>query len=154
LNNYRRLPPTLILVAACAISALYVFIARVRHANGNIDQLSLVELEQKIAASDATPPIWLAYGQRLFEAGQFERAALAYQRVIDAEPFNRAARLQRALALAAGKDADGLAAFLRDQLYSDPKLAAEILSRPELHEYLSDARFATLQKDAAAQAMD
>ena len=156
LNTYRRLLPSAILVASLGLSALYVHRAAGKAAglSADADQMSLAQLEQKIADSNAPPAVWMAYGRRLYDANELSRAALAYAHVMEAEPFNRDARFQRALALAGANDAEGLLVYLRDQLYIDPKLPAEALGRSELSQFLTDPRFAALQKDAAAQAMD
>ncbi|HSV12824.1 MAG TPA: hypothetical protein VLI90_01095 [Tepidisphaeraceae bacterium] len=156
LNTYRRLLPGAILVVSLGLSALYAHRAAGK-GDGSLlddDKISLAQLEQKIADSNAPPAVWMSYGRRLYDAKEYSRAALAYAHVMEAEPFNRDARFQRALALAGAGDAEGLLGYLRDQLYTDPKLPAEALGRSELRQFLNDPRFAALQKDAAAQAMD
>jgi hypothetical protein len=144
----------IVLVVATAIATIY---ARPRQHSSNAGtggSISLEQLEQQIASGSAPTEVWSAYADRLFTAGQFDRAALAYEQVIEQQPSDRVARFQCALAWAETNNADRLLAFARDQLYFEPKLAAEILDRPECRRFLSDPRFALLQKDARAQAMD
>ena len=43
---------------------------------------------------------------------------------------------------------------MSDLTYSDPKIAMDIFDRGECQAWLSQTRFATLQKEARAQAMD
>jgi hypothetical protein len=122
--------------------------------DGDVDRASLEQLERMIAGGSTSTQTWAAYGKRLFENKQFSRSALAYGRVIEIEPYNRPARLQCALALAGTGEADPLLAYLRTQLYVEPKLVAELLDHGDLQRYRSDARFVALQKEARAQAMD
>jgi tetratricopeptide (TPR) repeat protein len=114
----------------------------------------LASLEHTIAAGQATTQTWLIYGQALDNAGQYARAAMAYDKVLESEPYHRPARFARGLTLAKAGDRDGLLAYLATQLHIEPKLVAELLERPELASCLTDGRFAALQKEARAQAMD
>lgn len=142
------------LVVAFTLAMVYARPLSSRRSDHAAAGSSLENLEQQIAAGNAATEIWAAYGERLFTAGQFDRAAMAYEHVIEQQPYNRTARFQCGLAWANANDADRLLAFARNQLYFEPKLAAEILDRPEARRFLSDPRFAVLQKDARAQAMD
>jgi tetratricopeptide (TPR) repeat protein len=151
MNHYRRLPSIAVLVAFALAAILY---ARPWKAAGAAGGTSIEQLEQQIAAGQADVPTWLAYGQALFDAGQFARSALAYEKAIESEPYHRPARFQRGLALAKAGDREGLLDFLNAQLHQEPKLVAELLARPELGSHLADSRYSTLQKEAAAQAMD
>ena len=146
----------MVLVAACLLAGLYTraFSAGNKDTHGNLDRATLEQLERMIATGTAPPQAWAAYGQRLYDTRQYARSALAYRRVIEAEPYNRPARFQCALALAAANDADGLLAYLRGQLYVEPKLVAELLDHSALKRIQADARFAILKKEARAQAMD
>ena len=154
MNNYRRLPAMLVLVVALSLATLYARPRQHNRGDGAGGNSSLDQLEQQIASGSASTETWSAYADRLFTAGQFDRAALAYEHVIEQQPYDRATRFRCALAWADTNDADRLLAFARDQLYFEPKLAAEILDRPECRKFLGDPRFALLQKDARTQAMD
>ena len=151
LNHYRRLPAIVVLVASLALAIVY---ARPWQAAGSAGGTDLSALEHTIAAGRATTQTWLAYGQALDNSGQFSRAAMAYEKVLESEPYHRPARFARGLSLAKANDRDGLLAFLQIQLHVEPKLVAELLDRPELSPQLSDSRFVALQKEARAQAMD
>jgi tetratricopeptide (TPR) repeat protein len=157
-NDQRRLPSAIVLVVALSLSAVYAHRANLRRTHGSgsdAEHSTLQELEQQIATGTARPETWSAYGHALFAADQYDRAALAFEHVIESQPSNREARVQAGLSLAAAGDADRLLAFLRDQLYFEPKLAVELLDRAEMQRFLTDdPRFSTLQKDARAQAMD
>ncbi len=155
LNHYRRIPPIGMIVAGFGLGLIYSHtIAKVRDKATDTDHATTQQLEQMIASGNAPPLTWMIYGNRLFDGGDFRRAALAYADVIKNEPFNRPARVQYALALAKGNDAERLLAFLRDQLYAEPKLAAELTNRTEVQGFLGDDRFKTVQQEANAQAMD
>ena len=151
MNHYRRLPAIVVLVASLALAIAY---ARPWQAAGATSGSDLRSLEHTIAAGKATTQTWLAYGQALDTAGQYARAAMAYEKVLESEPYHRPARFARARSLAKAGDRDGLLPYLQIQLHVEPKLVAELLDRPELSPYLSDPRFAALQKEARAQAMD
>jgi len=155
-NHYRRLPSIIVLVAFATLSLTYARPWRPRGGSGNGDlaNATLDQLERRIAQGITTPQTWSEYGRRLFDAGQFARAAQAYEMVIEAEPYQRPARLQCAVSFASAGDADHLFSFLRSQLHVEPKLVAELFDRAELQRYLSEPRFATLRNEARAQAMD
>ncbi len=133
---------------------LAIVYARPWQAAGAAGGTDLAALEHTIAADRATTQTWLAYGQALDTAGQYARAAMAYEKVLETEPYHRPARFARGLSLAQAGDGDGLFAFLQTQMHIEPKLVAELLDRPELASRLADNRFVTLQKEARAQAMD
>ncbi len=143
------------LVVACGLAAIYAGRRdRSRDALAELDRLSLPELERRIADAPASVEVWGVYGQRLYDAKQFDRAALAFGRVIELQPYNRPARFQRGLSLAGAGDTEGVFAYLQETLYTEPKLVVELMDRPELRPFMGDAKFAQLQKDARSQAMD
>jgi tetratricopeptide (TPR) repeat protein len=113
-------------------------------------------LEKAIAGGENRPETWCAYAQRLTETSppRFAQAALAYRKVLEKDPYHRQARVGCALALAQAWNADELHAFLRELIYSEPKLAVDLFDRPECRAYLAKERFVSLQKEARAQAMD
>jgi hypothetical protein len=143
-----------VLVVACGLSILYARTAGAKKADqSDLDRATLQQLEQVIATGSASPAAWAAYGRRLYEARDFPRAALAFERVINGEPYHRPARFQLALSHAAANNAEGLLTFLQAQVFVEPKLVAELLDRSELQAFLGDARFATLQKEPRAPEM-
>jgi tetratricopeptide (TPR) repeat protein len=128
--------------------------ARPWQAAGSAGGTDLAALEHTIAAGQATTLTWLTYGQALENAGEHARAAMAYEKVLESEPYHRSARFARGVSLAKARDRDVLLPYLQTQLHIEPKLVAELLDRPEMSPYLSDPRFLAVQKDARAQAMD
>ncbi|HEY8667643.1 MAG TPA: hypothetical protein VIL86_13330 [Tepidisphaeraceae bacterium] len=158
MTHHRRVPAIVILVAALLLALGYARRGTARPGTGadaaSYAGLTLDQLEKRIGAGAVPPAAWEAYGGRLFDSGDFARSALAYAQAIDAQPYNRAARLRRGIALANARDHPGLLAFLREQVYAEPKLAAELFDRPELAGYLANPEFAALRADARAQAMD
>src|SRR4029079_4178269 len=61
----------------------------------------LAALQQAIAQPDAPAETWIRYADKLFAMGQHARAAVAYRRVLEGDPYNKQARLQCAMSLAA-----------------------------------------------------
>lgn len=131
-----------------------ILYARPWQSTGQASPGGIEALETQIAAGTADVQTWLAYGQALYGTGQFARSAMAYEKAIELEPYHRPARFQRGLALAKAGDREGLFDYLTAQLHQEPKLVAELLDRPELGAFLTEARYASLQKEARAQAMD
>jgi hypothetical protein len=119
-----------------------------------VTDAQLAELQHAVAAPDAPPATRLRYAEKLQQLGQFSRAAVAYRRVLDGDPYNRDARLQCALSLARLGTPEEVFSFLRATLLLDPRLTLHILGRPEVGTYLADARFQALRKEAVAQSLD
>jgi tetratricopeptide (TPR) repeat protein len=140
---------TLLLVLTAGVFFLY----GLRKTSGATDA-QLAELQHAVAAPDATPATWMRYAGMLQELGQHSRAAIAYRRVLEADPYNRDARLNCALCLARMSNADECFNFLRATLLLDPRLTLHILGRPEVATFLAEGRFQTLKKDAVAQSLD
>jgi hypothetical protein len=136
------------------VGGLYAHHAAARSNGADLDHATLGDLEKRIASGDAPNPVWLAYGRRLAEDSQFARAALAFGRVVQVDPYNRPARFEYVIALAKASDTETLFQFLRDQVYVEPLLAVELLARPELQPFMGEPRFETLLKEARAQSMD
>jgi len=111
-------------------------------------------LQQAIMQSDATSETWIRYADKLFELGQHARAAVAYRRVLEGDPYNKQARLQCAMSLAALGRPDDFFTFLKATLLVDPRLTLNIMGRPEASSYLAEGRFQALQKEAVAQSLD
>jgi tetratricopeptide (TPR) repeat protein len=140
---------TLFLVLTVGIFFLY----GLRKTSGATDA-QLAELQHAVAAPNATATTWMQYAGKLQELGQYPRAAIAYRRVLEGDPYNRDARLNCALCLAKIGNADECFTFLRATLLLDPRLTLHILGRPEVGGFLADARWQTLKKDAVAQSLD
>jgi len=114
---------------------------------------SVEELEKKIVGSrDGT--VWEAYADQLLARGRFSMAAKAYERALEYAPELTDARAHRALALAEAKEADGFFAYFAKLSVMYPKLAADLLERPELAAMRSDVRWDPAAASARAQAID
>ena len=118
------------------------------------DGPTLAQLEVAIADADASAETWLAYAQRLQQAGRLTHSIAAYQRVLELDPFSRTANLQCATVLAQAGNAGPLHAFLSKLLLVDPRLTQDILGRPEAQRYLTEDRFQSLLSQARIQSMD
>lgn len=153
MRTYSRKPALCVLLLTTLLGAAYVLAAHHRSVRGD----SLESLERTIAAtaeSDVPSATWIAYGQKLAQAGRFPQAAAAFRHALERGQEDRAAQLGLVSALAGANDADGLYTTLRDLVYAEPKLATELLARPECRPFLREDRFTTLQKEARVQEMD
>ncbi len=153
MRHYPRKPVIAVLLAACLASAAAVFAVGAwgERAGG---RPTLAELASAVAHEDASAQVWVAYADRLCEAGEYGHAADAYEKALQVNPLNRDARLGCGVALARAQDAAGLYAWAQRLIYTDPKLACELLDRPECAGYLSQERFAKLRQEARFQNMD
>jgi tetratricopeptide (TPR) repeat protein len=147
-----RKPAIVILAASLLAAGAYVRGTRAEADHENSS--SLRELEVAIANPDAGLETWLLYAQRLQEDRRFAHAAMAYQRVLESDPYSRTANLQCALAYALAGDAAGLHAFVTHLLLIDPRLAVDILTRPETQPFQTAESFQRLLTQARAQALD
>src|SRR5262249_47789281 len=91
---------------------------------------SMESLEKQIL-STRDPGVWLAYGDKLRDANRPESAAKAYQKAIELQPDLPGARLNWGLALAAS-NADAFFDYANRLSTSYPKIAVNLLGRPEL----------------------
>ena len=150
------MPAMMILAAIALLGAGYVLawdrVERIWKKTGGPQ--SVAELEKKIANGDKSPATWMAYGEALGKAKEYGRAAGAYKEVIKIEPLRKDAKFQCALCLANASRADELHDFLKDMVVNEPKLAMEVLDRPEVQKYVAEERFAGLKAEAKNQAMD
>jgi tetratricopeptide (TPR) repeat protein len=151
MNRYHRLPSFLVLLIVVGAGSLYMH--RYGRANGNGGR-GLEALEKIIQKGKADKETWFSYAEALSDAGKYDRAAQAFKKVLELEPSHRQAKVGCALSLAQATKTDELYSYVKDLVFSEPKLAMDLLERPELSTYMSDARFAALQKEAKAQAMD
>lgn len=145
-----RIPAIATLLLVLAAGTFFLMGMR----KSGVTDAQLAQLQHAVAAPDATPATWLRYADKLQESGQFPRAAIAYRRVLESDPYNKDARLQCALSLAKAGSADDTFSFLKATLLLDPRLTLNILGRPEVATFLAEARFQSLKKDAIAQSLD
>ncbi|MFA7238199.1 MAG: tetratricopeptide repeat protein [Phycisphaeraceae bacterium] len=151
--HYSRKPAILIL--ALAAVAGYAILTRASSASPDTnDAPALADLQILIAQSDAGPDLWRQYAHRLQQLKQYPHAAQAYQRVLQFDPYDRPAKLQCASVLALAGNPDELASFMKQVISLDPKLAADIFTRPELQTYLTQPAFLALNTEARVQSMD
>ena len=159
MTRHPRLPALIVFVVAATLGALYLVawgqVEKYWKGGGNqtLDALrKQVEAEGKAGAVSAAT--WRAYADALVNAKQFAAASDAYKEVIAIEPGKRDPKFQCGLALAQAGTSGPFYDFLKELVYSDAKVAEELLGRPEAQPYLKDERFTSLAKEAKNQAMD
>ncbi len=146
-----RKPAAAVLLATLVTGSIYVATTTASHPTASP---ALAQLEVAIADPDASPETWLTYAQQLQQAGRRAHAIVAYQRVLEADPFCRTANLQCASALAQAGDTDPFYGFMSKLLLLDPRLTQDIFGRPESQRYLTEDRFQSLLSQARVQSMD
>jgi hypothetical protein len=154
--RYARIPAVAAMVVTAAI-VLAVFAATGQFRRADVMHISLAELEKHVVGSkDAR--VWLAYGDRLREQGQFDRAAQTYQKAVELQGDLMEARLGQGLTLgqaAGGKGkADEFFAYVGRLSGMYPKVAVQLLERPELRPLHADERWEPAVAAAKAQAVD
>ena len=135
-----------------------MFFARRGTANVALES-QLAALRSAVEKPDPKPETWLAYAQALKSRLDYKAAAVAFDQVLKADPYQRDARLGGAycraiLGQSNAGDVEKFLNFMRDTIAVDPKTAKAIFERPEVAVYLSQARFQTLKMDAIAGSMD
>jgi Tfp pilus assembly protein PilF len=119
---------------------------------GSVDQL-----ERAIASGHGDVHTWAAYGTALQADKRFDHAAQAYQRALDLQPDPSDAqkiRFNAALCFGQAGDADKFFDFFSHLTTTSPKLAVDVLERPELAPLHNDARWGPAASLARAQAAD
>ena len=154
MSRHPRQPATLILALAVLLGLGYVSFSKGARSYYSLQQATLEQLERAVAAPQPQPQAWWLYGQRLSEHGRHRHAAAAYARFLETTPYHREGRFRCGLALAQAGDADAFFAFARDLAYTEPKLAVDLLDRPESRPHLAQPRFQALAQDARLHAMD
>lgn len=151
MTEHRRIPALAALLLSTA-AGLAILAATGQFKTPNLQQESLESLEKQII-STKDGRVWLAYGDKLRDAGKLDSAAKAYQRALELQPDLSAARLGRGLALAS-TDADAFFDYVNLLATHYPKLAVNLLERPEMTPLHADARWAPTYAAAQAQAAD
>ncbi len=156
MNRYKRTPALIVLLVSAILGVVYVAAwGRIeQYFNRNGGGQTIAALEKKIAAGDKTIETWNAYGDALLDAGQHSQAADAFKQVLAIAPYKRDVKFQFAVSLGSAGRSDELFNFLKDQVYSEPKLAQDLFDRPVIQKYVNEDRFANLLKEARNQAMD
>ena len=131
-----------------------------RRGAANVAQDSqLAVLKAAVEKPDPKPEAWLNYAQALKSRSDYKGAAVAFDQVLKADPYQRDARLGGAYCRAILGQGDAGAVenfkkFMEDTIAVDPKTAKAIFERPEVAVYLCQARFQTLKLAAIAGSMD
>ncbi len=150
--QHSRKPAALVLLATLIAGGWYL--AATGTSAQATDGPSLAELELAIASPDASIETWGHYAQRLRADKRFAHAAMAYQRVLARDPYDVEANLNCGTSLAQAGDAVAYAAFVKKLILFNPRLAVDLLARPESRPFLDNDPFPTLVKEARIQAMD
>jgi cytochrome c-type biogenesis protein CcmH/NrfG len=160
MNRYPRKPAVIVLLVSAVLGVVYVIAwsrveAYYRDKNGG---KSVEAIEKKIAEEKAKGTVsavtWLAYGEALMDAKNFDKAAVAFKKVMELDPKQQEAKFKRGIALAQSGAADLFYQFQEDLVLSEPKLAYDVFQRTEAQKYLVEERFSYLAKEAKNQAMD
>ena len=155
--TYARIPAVVAMLLTAAI-VLTTLVVTGQFRRSDVTHMSLPDLEKKIVGSkDAR--LWLAYGDRLREQARFDSAAQAYQKAVELQGDLMEARLAQGLALgqAAAASKDKVDAFFDYAVRLAgmyPKVAVDLLERPELRPLHSDERWEPTAAGAKAQAVD
>jgi hypothetical protein len=119
----------------------------------------LAKLKAAVEKPSPKPDEWLKYAQALRSCRMFKDAAVAFDQVLKADPYQRDARLGGAYCRAILGRADTGAVesfkrFMEETIAVDPRTAKAIFEQPEALVYLDQTRFKDLQQAAIAGSMD
>jgi hypothetical protein len=153
-----RIPAVMMLLALMAFGVGMIF-ARRGSANAVSKESQVAALKAAVERPNPRPEAWLAYAQALKSRSDYKSAAVAYDQVLKADPYQRDARLGGAYcrAILGRVDTGAVESFKRfmeETIAVDPKTAKAIFERPEVLVYLEQKRFKELQQDAIGGAMD
>ena len=156
MNQHSRKTSGIALVVSLA-AGLSALAATGQFHRGDGVKGSLDQLERTISAGHGDVATWAAYGSALQGEKRFDHAAQAYQRALDLQPDPadvQKIRFNAALSLGQAGDPDKFFSFFTHLTTTDPKLAVDLLERPELTAMHSDARWGPAASSARAQAAD
>jgi tetratricopeptide (TPR) repeat protein len=151
MTRYAR-KPALVAMGVTALLGLGLFAATGQFRKTDLSHATLEELEKKIVGS-TDGRIWVAYGDKLREKDRFENAAKAYQRALELQPDLADARLKQGLTLGQYSK-DAFFDYVGRLVISYPKLAVNLMARPELSALHADPRWEPAAAAAMAQAVD
>ena len=144
--------PAIAAIVLTALAGLGLFAATGQFRKADLAHASLEVLEKQAVGSE-DGRVWLAYGDKLRELNQFTNSAKAYQRALELQPDLTDARLKQGLSL--GQDsADAFFDYVGRLSMSYPKVAVDLLDRPELRALHADPRWEPAVSGAQAQAVD
>jgi tetratricopeptide (TPR) repeat protein len=147
--------PAIVAISLTALVGLGIFAATGQFRSTDLAHASLQDLEKKIVGS-ADGRVWLAYGDKLRERGQFDNAVKAYARAVDLQPDLVDARLNLGVALGQSKP-DAFFDYVSRLATNYPKVAVNLMERPELgaiKTLTADPRWELTRTAAQAQAVD
>ena len=145
--------PAIVAIGLTVLFGLGIFAATGQFRHTDLAHASLQELESKIVGS-TDGRVWMAYGDKLSEAGKFDAAAKAYQRSLELKPDLLDARLKRGMALGQSANANAFFDYVGRLSISYPKLAVDLMARPEVSPMRADLRWEPAQTAAQSQAVD
>jgi tetratricopeptide (TPR) repeat protein len=152
MTRHPRIPAFAALVIASA-AGVGLLAGTGQFRNRDMSQISLEEFEKRIIdCKDGA--VWAAYGDKLRSVGKYGAAAKAYEKALDYQPDLTEARLNAALALGMGGNADAFFANFSNLSARYPKLAVDLLAKPELARLRGDPRWEPAAAAARAQAID
>lgn len=158
MTRYRRIP-AFVAIGLTVVAGLGLFAATGQFRSTDLAYATLGELENKAYGSNDAR-VWLAYGDKLRTAGRFEDSAKAYARAIslqEAEGDPRAvteARIKEGMALGQASNADAFFTYVGRLSMNYPKLAVDLMERPEVSGKRSDPRWEPTRVAAQSQAVD
>jgi len=145
--------PALAALLVSSVLGLGVLAATGQFRTTSLEKMSLEDLEKRIVdCKDGA--VWCAYGDKLQGAGRFVDAVEAYEKALKVQPDSVDARISLAIALGQGKDADRFFAYFSRLSSSYPKIAVDLLERPQLAGMKDDPRWEAAAWAARAQAVD
>jgi tetratricopeptide (TPR) repeat protein len=136
-----------------ALLGLGIFAATGQFRTTDLGHASLEDLEKRIVGS-TDGRVWMAYGDKLRQTDKFEAAAKAYERALELQPDLNDARLKKGMALGQAADANAFFAYVAKLSGTYPKLAVDLMARPEVSGMRADPRWDPAQTAAQAQAVD
>lgn len=151
MTKHQRIPAIAAIVIT-ALAGLGLFAATGQFRKTDFAHASLHDLEKQIVGSK-DGRLWQAYGDKLGELGRHESAAKAYLRALDFQPDLADARLKAGLALGQS-DPDAFFDYAGRLSMNYPKLAVDLMERPELRPLHADPRWEPAEAGAKAQAVD
>jgi tetratricopeptide (TPR) repeat protein len=147
--------PAIMAIGLTALVGLGIFAVTGQFRAPDLAHLSLQDLEKEIIGS-TDGRVWLAYGDKLREAGQYDIAAKAYQKAVDLQPDLVDARLNQGLVLGQSNP-DAFFEYVSQLSMNYPKVAANLMERSELgaiKALTSDPRWELTKSGVHAQAVD
>ena len=145
--------PAIVALLVTAGAGLGILAATGQFRTTDQSHATLEELEMKIIGSQ-DGQLWLAYGDKLMAAGQPYVAAKAYERAVLYQGDLADARVNLGLALGQVNDPDAFFDYVGRLCINYPKLADDLMRRPELAPLQGHERWEPTQTTARAQAVD